>query len=157
MKERFIECGKPQRTVWNGPQGFFAIWCGTLKIIFLGHRRLLKTKKLLKKRQFPVKKIVWPIFSRLIECKKPQRINYKGQKSILTLFVEFMRCIVSDLRGCWKHWKHNFLKKRQLFQWSKKVWPISSRFIECEKPQRINYKGQKGILTLFVEVMRRFV
>ena len=61
-----------------------------------------------KKATFPMKKILWPIFSRIIECHKPQWTFYKGPKGILTITVEFIRAFFQDLRGCWKH---KFLKK----------------------------------------------
>ena len=38
-----------------------------------------------------MKKIFWPIFSRIIECNKAQGTVSKGPKSILTITVEPMR------------------------------------------------------------------
>ena len=49
---------------------------------------------------FPVKKILWPVFYRIIECDKPQRTNFKGPKGILTITVEPMRAFFKDLAGC---------------------------------------------------------
>ena len=49
---------------------------------------------------FPKKKILWPIFSPIIECEKPQGTNYKGPQAILTLTVEVIRAFLLDLRVC---------------------------------------------------------
>ena len=40
---------------------------------------------------FPMKKILWPIFSRNIECDKPQVTIFKVPKGILTIVVEPLR------------------------------------------------------------------
>ena len=40
---------------------------------------------------FPMKNILWPIFSRNIECDKPQVTICKGPKGILTIIVEPIR------------------------------------------------------------------
>ena len=48
---------------------------------------------------------------------------------------------------------HIFEKKRKL-SGEEKVLAFFSRFIECHKPRRKNYKGLQGILTNVVEVMR---
>ena len=37
---------------------------------------------------FPVKKRFWPIFSRIVECDKPQETVCMGPKGILTITVE---------------------------------------------------------------------
>ena len=63
-----------------------------------------------------MKKTMWPIFSRIIECDKPQGTIFKGPQAILTITVELIRAFLEDLRGCWKH---QFLKKRQYFQWKR--------------------------------------
>ena len=36
------------------------------------------------------------------------------------------------------------------------MWPISSRNIECDKPQGTIFKGPKGILTIVLEPIRAF-
>ena len=38
-----------------------------------------------------MKKILWPIFSRIIERDKPQRTVFKGPKAVLTITVEPIR------------------------------------------------------------------
>ena len=42
---------------------------------------------------FQVKKLLWPIFSHIIECHKAQGTVSKGPKSILTITVEPMRAL----------------------------------------------------------------
>ena len=37
---------------------------------------------------FPVKKIMWPIFFRIIECDKPQKTISKGLEGNLTSIVQ---------------------------------------------------------------------
>ena len=39
---------------------------------------------------FPMKKLLWPFFSRNIECDKPQGTSCKGPQAILTITVEFI-------------------------------------------------------------------
>ena len=39
---------------------------------------------------FPMKKILWVIFSRIIECDKPQGTFYKGLEGVLTSIVQAM-------------------------------------------------------------------
>ena len=43
---------------------------------------------------FPVKKTLWPIFSRIIECDKPQGTFYKGPKAFLTFTVELIGAFI---------------------------------------------------------------
>ena len=38
-----------------------------------------------------MKKVLWPIFSPIIECDKPQWTIYKGPQAILTIIVEPIR------------------------------------------------------------------
>ena len=47
-----------------------------------------------------MKKILWPIFSRFIECNKPQGTVCKGPKAVLTITVEPIRAFFQDLSGC---------------------------------------------------------
>ena len=49
---------------------------------------------------FPVKKTLWPIFSSIIECDKPQWTICKGPKGILTLTLEVIGSYLQHLRGC---------------------------------------------------------
>ena len=47
-----------------------------------------------------------------------------------------------------------FEKKKAIFQEKKRFWPIFSRIIEYDKPQRTIYEGPQGILAITVEVKR---
>ena len=47
-----------------------------------------------------MKKLLWPIFSPIIECDKPQGTFCKVPKGILVITVEFIRELFKDLRGC---------------------------------------------------------
>ena len=78
VKKRFgvyfagiIECDKPQGWVIRVQQFSDNYW-GSCKIISVTPERLLRTKNFEKKAIFPVKKRFLPIFSRIIECNKPQ-------------------------------------------------------------------------------------
>ena len=115
--------------------------------------RLLQTQIFEKKAIFPMKKIMWPTFSRIIECDKHQRTICKGPQAVPTITVESMRAFFQDLSGCWKH---KFLKKKAIFQVKKLLWPIFSFIIECHKAQGTVSKGPKGVLTITVESMRAF-
>ena len=72
-------------------------------------------------------------FSRFIKYEKPHEIFYRGQQGTLTVIVQVVRSIRQHLRGCWEH---KFLKKRQCFQWKKKLVTSFSHFIECDRPQK---------------------
>ena len=43
---------------------------------------------------FPMKKILWHIFSPIIECDKPQGTIYNGPQAILTITVELIRAFL---------------------------------------------------------------
>ena len=47
-----------------------------------------------------MKKILWPIFSRIIECDKPQGTVCLGPKGVLTITLEPIRALFWDLSGC---------------------------------------------------------
>ena len=55
-----------------------------------------------------MKKTLWPIFSRIIECDKPQGTICKGPKDFLVVTLELIRELFKDL---WGFWKHKLLKK----------------------------------------------
>ena len=77
---------------------------------------MLKTQFLKEKANFPVKKSFWPVFSRFLECDRPQGPIFEYPQAISTNTFEGKGLILLHLRGCWKH---KFLKKRQTFQWKK--------------------------------------
>ena len=101
-----------------------------------------------------MKKKIWPIFPRIIECDKPQGTIYKRPEGNLTNTVYFIECLFKDLRGCWKH---NFLKKKAKVPVKKIFWPIFSRTIEHDKRQKTTYKGLKSSLTHTVHVIRSYL
>ena len=101
-----------------------------------------------------MKKTLWPIFSRIIGCDKPQGTICKGAKCILVFTVELIREFFKDLRGCWKH---KLLKKMAAFPMKKILWPIFSPIMECDKPLGTIYKGPQAILTITVELIRAFL
>ena len=65
------------------PKSYSDKYCEIPKSIFLGPNRLLKTQIFFKKKAiFPVKKLMWPIFSRSIENDKGQGWTYKGPEGL---------------------------------------------------------------------------
>ena len=62
-----------------------------------------------KKAILPVKKTLWPIFSRIIECDKPQETIFKGPQAILTITVE-LRTYRSNFLGTKR------LLRKQIFE-----------------------------------------
>ena len=61
---------------------------------------------------FPTKKILFPIFSRNIECDKPQGRIYKGPQAILTITLELIRAFFLGPNRLLK--PQNFEKKGKL-------------------------------------------
>ena len=91
ISARIIECDKPEGTVSEGPQGLLNI---TVKVTrsFLQHLSgCWKQKKIKRKAFFPLRKIVWPIFSRIIKCDKPQGTVFKGPQGDVTVAMEGKR------------------------------------------------------------------
>ena len=72
--------------------------------------------KLFKKGYLPDGKRFWLIFTRNIECEKPQGTICKGPKDTMKITVEVIGSFLQHLRCCWKHKK---LEKRYSFQWKK--------------------------------------
>ena len=77
---------------------------------------MLKTQTFEKKGKLSSEKSFWPVFSRILECEIPPGTIYEGPQGILTITVEVTGLIPEHIRSCWKH---NFLKKKQTFQWKK--------------------------------------
>ena len=65
-----ITCDKPQETIHGGSQAFLTNTKELLRAFLRNTKRLLKTHIFEIKATFPVKKILWPIFSRNIESDK---------------------------------------------------------------------------------------
>ena len=73
--------------------------CAGYKMIFLTHKRLLKTQNFEKKKTvFPPKKLFRPIFSRFIQYEKPQGTKYRGLQAIVTVILQGLRFFFWDLR-----------------------------------------------------------
>ena len=112
---------------------------------------MLKHKFLEKKANFPVKKRLWPSFSRLFDCDKPEGTNCYGPKGILISTVEAIGSFQQHLRDCWKL---IFLKKKGSLSSEKNFLAYFSRSIEHDKSRETIYKGTQGILTITVDVIR---
>ena len=108
-----------------------------------------------KKAILPVKKTLWPIFSRIIECDKPQETIFKGPQAILTITVE-LRTYRSIFLGTDRLLKTQFFEKKAKFPVKKTLWPNFSRIIERDKHQWTICKGPKGFLVITVELIREF-
>ena len=61
---------------------YFDKYYGSYEITSLGPKRLLKTKIFETKAFHPVKKIFWPIFSRIIKYDKPQGPAFRVHKVV---------------------------------------------------------------------------
>ena len=49
-----------------------------------------------------MKKFFLPIFSRIIDYKKPQRTHYRGLQGFVTVIMQVIRSFLWDPRGRWK-------------------------------------------------------
>ena len=91
-----------------------------------------------------MKKTLWPIFSGIIACDRPQKTFFKGPEGILTITVEGLRYFFVENKFFWK--------KTAIFQKKKFFWPSFSPIIGCDKRQGTVYESPKGNLTKTVEV-----
>ena len=146
-----VECDKPQETIYRSQKDFLTSNVQVIRI-FLGPERLLKTQIFLKKGSFPVNKCIWPIFSQIVECDKPQETVYKSQKVILTSNVQVIRVLLGPERSL----KTQIFEKKGNFPVNKCICPIFSEIVECDKRQERTYEGQKDIWTITVVVKRSF-
>ena len=161
MKKRFSpisprlkEHEKRPETIYKGPQGNLTINVEVIRPFLLDPRSCWNYKTLKKKANFPVKKRLWPIFSRIIEHDKRPETTYKCPQGNLTFNVEVIGPFLLDPRSCWKH---KVLKKKANFLVKKRFSPISSRIIEHDKRQRTTYEVPQGNLTFNVEIIRNFL
>ena len=102
-----------------------------------------------------MKKTLWPIFSRIIECDKPQETIFKGPQAILTITVE-LRTYRSIFLGTDRLLKTQFFEKKAKFPVKKTLWPNFSRIIECDETPAKTCKGPKGIRIITLEPTRAF-
>ena len=68
-------------------------------IISLGPKKV-ENQTFQKEATFPVIKVFWPIFSRIIECDKLQGTICKDRNGFVPLTVEVISLFLSDLRNC---------------------------------------------------------
>ena len=87
---RGIEYDKPQATVYKGPQAILSTTVSFKRPIFFGPKSLLKTQIFEKKCNLSNKNILWPNFSRIVECDKPQGTICKGPQGLPTKTVELI-------------------------------------------------------------------
>ena len=100
-----------------------------------------------------MKKTLWPIFSRSMECDKHPGKICKGPKGIRVITVESIRAFfrTSELLKT-----QSFEKKGKLAV-KKILWPIFSRSIENDKGQGSTYKGPEGLSTFVLQVLSLFL
>ena len=93
----FIEYDKTHGTIWNAPWGILSIYLGSNKINSLGPKMLLKKQTFDRKKAiFPMKKVLWILFSRFLEHEKCQGTFYKGLRGFLTFIVQLIRSFLWD-------------------------------------------------------------
>ena len=129
----------------------------TMEVIrsFLQHMRGCWKHNFLEKRQnFQWGKKLWPAFSRIMKCDKPQRKDCKGLHGFFIVTVLVILSILQDIRVCWKVENTIFLEKRQTFQCRKKLWPTFSHFIEHNKGQEAFFEGPQCLLTIFLQLIK---
>ena len=122
----------------------FDYYCGTYKSIFFGLERLLKTKFLKKKANFPVKKNELTSFNSFYRLWKTSRNNLQVSTSYSYQYCVIYRRI---FLGRKRLLKTQTFEKRQAFHW-KKIWRLYSRFIERHKAQETKYKGPQAIFII---------
>ena len=97
----------------------------------------------------PLKKILWPIFSRSIEQCKRHGTTYKSTQSISASFLQTIKSFFRDKTG-----RETNISQYSSFHGDKRCWTIFPGFIEPEKPQGPLYGSSKGILTITVDLIR---
>ena len=70
---------------------YFGNHCESYIITSVTPKRLLETQFFEKKAVFPVKKIFWPLFSRIFDCDKPHKTVCSGPKGLLAITAESIR------------------------------------------------------------------
>ena len=86
-----LECDKPEGLKYEYPRSILTITFEVKGLILLHLRSCWKHKFLKKKANFPVKKSFCCIFSRFIECDRPEGTIYEGPQGDLTITVEVKR------------------------------------------------------------------
>ena len=88
----------------------FDIYCGRDNILSVTPKKLLKTQIPEKEANFQMKKKCLTNISRNIEYWKPHGVSCGGTQRLLTIFVQVIRPLLQDLRGCWKY---NILERKR--------------------------------------------
>ena len=97
-----------------------------------------------------MKKKLWHIFSRIIECHNLRRQFFRVHK----VFWQKLRSFESKSSGPRRLLKTQFFEKKAMFPVRKKLWPPFSQKIECDKPQITGCKDTQGFFTITVIVIR---
>ena len=118
-------------------------------MVSLGPKRMLKTQIFGINANFPMKKRFWPIFSRFLECDKPQALKCKGPRGFPAFTVQVNRLLLGPKVSL----QTNF-SSLSCFHGDKRFWPVFRCTIESDKPQETIYTGPQATLTITVEVMR---
>ena len=92
---------------------------------------MLKTQFYEKRTIFLAKKLFRPIFSRIIECEKPQGTRRKGPQGIVRITVQIMRSFPQDLRY---DVVENTFSKKAYFANEKQLWSFFSSITESGTP-----------------------
>ena len=114
----------------------------------------METQVFWKKAISSVKKKIWPSFSPMIGCDKPQKTIIKSPKGSLTITVQAITSFLQDI-GCRKQ---KTLKKKAKFPVKKKDFGLYFLALSSVTNLRGQFKRvQKGILEITVEGTRPFL
>ena len=83
-----------------------------------------------------MKKRFWPIFSRFLECDKPQALKRKGPRGFPAFTVQVNRLLLGPNVSL----QTNF-SIHSCFHGDKRFWPVFRCTIESDKPQKNNLYG----------------
>ena len=104
--------------------------------------------------KFPVKKRLWPVFSRFIGCGKPQKTFCWGPKVIVTTTVEVLWSLPQHLRGCWKR---NILKRKGIVPHEKRITDHFFSFYRVLQTWRDTSLGSMSFFDIYCEVIGSFL
>ena len=113
----FIELIKCRETIFDDPQRLFNTCFAIDKVFSLGPKMSI-ARYFSKISCSHGDKSFWLTFHRISNCDKPPGTVCNCPQGYLTITMEVIISFLQDLRGCWKY---NSLKKRQFFQWGKRI------------------------------------
>ena len=94
-EKKFMACFFSHSRVWQtsgdnmwGSTRFPDIYCGSYSVNSVTPEKLLKTQIFENKGKLSSEKSFWPVFSRILECDKPQGTICEGPQGFLTFTVE---------------------------------------------------------------------